>query len=76
VSWFKVWLNKKRISATMCRTNKQGRAGRNINKFLNKDQPLGCRGVARYENGQKRTEKPLSRFRIRILPSETGSGQE
>jgi hypothetical protein len=32
--------------------------------------------VSRDENGRKRTEKPLSRFRIRILSSETGSGPE
>jgi hypothetical protein len=30
----------------------------------------------RDENGRKRTEKLLSRFRIRILSSETGSGPE
>jgi hypothetical protein len=30
--------------------------------------------VIRDKNGRKRTEKPLSRFRIRLLSSETGSG--
>jgi hypothetical protein len=30
----------------------------------------------RDENGRKWTEKPLSRFRIRILSLETGSGPE
>jgi photosystem II stability/assembly factor-like uncharacterized protein len=32
--------------------------------------------TSRDENGRKRTEKPLSRFRIRILLSEMGSGPE
>jgi hypothetical protein len=36
--------------------------------------PLPSAMTIRDENGRKRTEKPISRFCIRILSSETGSG--
>ena len=47
-----------------------------VNKGKSRQLQLHHTTSDRDENGRKRTEKPFSRFRIRILSSETGSGPE